>query len=111
MNNKTQSRVEHFATLKSKYQATPYKDSCPSSVLYLILRKADLGIEITEIERNWLKSNELFETIESIENDQQFKAKELVDLGIKFSNLKSQYKAKNYHTAFPSLVRYSNSNE
>ncbi|MEP0779795.1 hypothetical protein NDI39_19490 [Microcoleus sp. ZQ-A2] len=59
-----------------------------------------MGIEITEIERNWLKSNELFETIESIENDQQFKAKELVDLGIKFSNLKSQYKAKNYHISW-----------
>ncbi|MEP0831950.1 hypothetical protein NDI48_12110 [Microcoleus sp. AS-A8] len=59
-----------------------------------------MGIEITEIERNWLKSNELFETIESIEDDQQFKAKELVDLGIKFSNLKSQYKAKNYHISW-----------
>lgn len=100
MNNKTQSRVEHFATLKSKYQATQYEDSSPSSLLYFILRKADLGIEITEIEQNWLRSNELFETIESIENDQHFKAKELVDLGIKFSNLKSQYKAKKYHISW-----------
>ena len=84
MNNEAQSRVEHFATLKSKYQATQYKDSSPSSLLYFILRKADLGIEITEIEQNWLRSNKLFETIEAIENDQQFKAKEIVELGIKF---------------------------
>ena len=100
MNNETQSRAEHFVTLKSKYQATQYEDSSPSSLLYFILRKADLGIEITEIERNWLRSNELFETIEAIENDQQFKAKEIVDLGIKFSNLKSQYKATNYHISW-----------
>jgi len=38
----------HFAILKSKYQATKYENSSPSSLLYLILRKVDLGIEITE---------------------------------------------------------------
>jgi hypothetical protein len=106
MNNEHQTRVEHFTALKSKYQATYYEDSSPSSLLYFILRKADLGIEITEIERTWLKSNELFGTIEAIENDQQFKAKELVDLGIKFSNLKSQYKATDYHISWKSSPLY-----
>jgi hypothetical protein len=106
MNNEHQTRVEHFTILKSKYQATHYEDSSPSSLLYFILRKADLGIEITEIERNWLRSNEFFETIEAIENEQQFKAKELVDLGIKFSNLKSQYKATDYHISWKSSPLY-----
>jgi hypothetical protein len=100
MNNEYQTRIEHFATLKSKYQATQYKDSSPSSLLYFILRKADLGIEITEIESDWLRRNELSETIESIREEQQFKAQELVELGVKFSNLKSQYKATTYHISW-----------
>ena len=55
INNDFQKRVQHFATLKTKYQASDYKDSSPSSPLYLILRKTDLGIELTEFELNWLK--------------------------------------------------------
>ncbi len=43
-NDDLQVRVQHFAALKSKYQATNYEDSSPSSLLYLILRKADLEI-------------------------------------------------------------------
>jgi len=49
-NNDFQKRVQHFATLKSKYQASDYEDSSPSSPLYLILRKTDLGIELTEFD-------------------------------------------------------------
>jgi hypothetical protein len=106
MNNETQSRVEHFAALKSKYQATTYEDSSPSSLLYFILRKADLGIDITEIERNWLREHKLLETIETIEQEQHLKAKELVELGIEFSNLKSKYKATSYHISWKSSPLY-----
>jgi hypothetical protein len=106
MNNEAQTRVEHFAALKSKYQATQYDDSSPSSLLYFILRKADLGIEITEIERNWLREHKLLETLETIEQEQHLKAKELVELGIEFSNLKSKYKATNYHVSWKSSSLY-----
>jgi hypothetical protein len=106
MNNEAQSRVEHFAALKSKYQATKYEDSSPSSLLYFILRKADLGIDITEIERNWLREHKLLETIETIEQEQHLKAKELVELGIEFSNLKSKYKAASYHISWKSSPLY-----
>ncbi len=96
MNNETQSRVKHFATLKSKYQAIQYDDSSPSSLLYFILRKADLGIEITEIERNWLREHRLLETLEAIRKEHRYREKELRELESEFSNLKSQYKATNY---------------
>ncbi len=39
-----QEREHHFATLKSKYQASDYEYSSPSSPLYFILQKADVGI-------------------------------------------------------------------
>ncbi|MEQ8754582.1 MAG: hypothetical protein RID09_13855 [Coleofasciculus sp. G1-WW12-02] len=54
MTDEDQTRVEHFATLKSKYKATDYEDSSPASLLYFILRKADLGIQLAEIEAIWL---------------------------------------------------------
>jgi hypothetical protein len=106
MNNEAQSRVEHFATLKSKYQASKYEDSCPSSVLYLILRKADLGIEITEIERNWLREHKLLETLEVIRKKYSFREKELRKLEFEFLNLKSNYKATNYQSSWQSSFLY-----
>jgi hypothetical protein len=92
MNNEAQIRVEHFVTLKSKYLATIYDDSSPSSLLYLILRKADLGIKITEIEWNWLLDHNLLETIEAIEQQQQYKITLHRQLEAEFSQLKSKYK-------------------
>ncbi len=47
-------RVQHFSLLKSKYQATKYEDSSPLSFLYLILKRVDLGISITDIEFQYL---------------------------------------------------------
>lgn len=52
MSNEEQVRVNHFAALKSKYQATKYENSSPSSLLYFILRKVDLGIEVTQVEQS-----------------------------------------------------------
>lgn len=96
MDNEFQSRVEHFAALKPKYQATKYDDSSPSSLLYLILRKLDLGIELTEFEFNWLLEHELFETFETIEQEKRSREEELIKLKIEFEHLLSKYKALQY---------------
>ncbi|HLP90216.1 MAG TPA: hypothetical protein VK184_16715 [Nostocaceae cyanobacterium] len=90
INQDYQNRVKHFAALKSKYQAESYQDSSPSSLLYLILRKADLGIIINDLELNWLKENELTETMETI-SLQQFTKGEIERLKNEFSELKIKY--------------------
>ncbi|MEG5137250.1 MULTISPECIES: hypothetical protein [unclassified Microcoleus] len=91
-NDPFEVQVQHFATLKSKYQTTKYEDSSPSSLLYLILQKADLEIEITDFEWNWLLNQELLETIEAIEKEPLHKAEERIKLDAKFSQLKSKFK-------------------
>src|SRR4028118_1355148 len=91
-NDAFEVQVQHFAALKSKYQATKYEDSSPSSLLYLILRRADLEIEITDFEWNWLLEHELLETIEAIEQQPLRKAEERRKLDAKFSQLKSKFK-------------------
>lgn len=93
MNHEHQTRVEHFATLKVKYKATDYEDSSPASLLYLILRKADLGIEIIERERNWLIEHKLSETLEAIRKEHTQRKKELRKLEREFYKLTSKYKA------------------
>jgi hypothetical protein len=92
-----QVRVQHFAALKSKYQATNYEDSSPSSLLYLIVRKADLEFEITDFEWNWLQQQELLETIEAIEYEPQRRAEELRKLDTEFYQLKSKFKVTKRH--------------
>ncbi|MEH1891386.1 MAG: hypothetical protein V7K92_18675 [Nostoc sp.] len=52
MAKESQNRLKYFAALKSKYQAIQYQDSSPASLLYLILRKIDLGIELLDLEFN-----------------------------------------------------------
>jgi predicted nuclease with TOPRIM domain len=56
------------------------------------LRKADLEIEITKFEWNWLLKQELLETIESIKQEPQRKAEEPRKLDAEFSQLKSKFK-------------------
>ena len=92
-NDPFEVQVQHFAALKSKYQATKYEDSSPSSLLYLILRKADLEIEISKFELKWLQEHELLETRKAIEQEPQRKAEERRKLDAKFSQLKSKFKA------------------
>jgi len=91
-NDAFEVQVQHFAALKSKYQATKYEDSSPSSLLYLLLRKADLELEITDFEWKWLQEHELLETIEAIEQQPLRKAEERRKLDAKFSQLKSKFK-------------------
>ncbi|MEG4530336.1 hypothetical protein [Microcoleus sp. D2_18a_D3] len=91
-NDPFEVQVQHFAALKSKYQATKYEDSSPSSLLYLILRKADLECAITDFEWDWLLNQELLETIKAIEQEPLHKAEERTKLDANFSQLKSKFK-------------------
>ncbi|MEG4519772.1 MULTISPECIES: hypothetical protein [unclassified Microcoleus] len=91
-NDPFEVQVQHFAALKSKYQATKYEDSSPGSLLYLILRKADLECAITGFEWDWLLNQELLETIKAIEQEPLHKAEERRKLDANFSQLKSKFK-------------------
>ncbi|MEG4424639.1 MULTISPECIES: hypothetical protein [unclassified Microcoleus] len=91
-NDPFEVQVQHFAALKSKYQATKYEDSSPCSLLYLILRKADLECAITDFEWDWLLNQELLETIKAIEQEPLHKAEERTKLDANFSQLKSKFK-------------------
>ncbi|MBD2005032.1 MULTISPECIES: hypothetical protein [Cyanophyceae] len=84
------SQTEHFAILKSKYQATNYTESSPSSLLYLILRKVDLEIKITDIELNWLKEHQLLATLKIILWE-QLREEEPIKLQYEFSQLNAKY--------------------
>jgi hypothetical protein len=93
MRKESQNRLKHFTSLKSKYEASKYNDSSPASLLYLILRKVDLGIELSDLEFNWLGESELKETLEAIKQEQQHRFQEFGNLEFEFSKLKSKYKA------------------
>ncbi|MDP5337833.1 MAG: hypothetical protein NWQ28_04565 [Nodularia sp. (in: cyanobacteria)] len=94
MDKDYKTRLKHFAELKYKYQATQYEDSSPSNLLYLILRKIDLDIELNELELNWLREQKVFETLEIIELG-KFKLEERKRLETEFSQLKTKYKVSN----------------
>ncbi|MFP4298236.1 MAG: hypothetical protein ACLFT0_10285 [Spirulinaceae cyanobacterium] len=106
MNNEHQTRVERFANLKSKYKATDYEDSSPASLLYFILRKADLGVEIVEIERNWLIDSELSETLQAIQRERRQREKERRKLEHEFQKLISKYKATKDSVSWESTPLY-----
>ncbi|GAA6623546.1 hypothetical protein [Scytonema sp. NUACC26] len=89
MHKDDRNRIKHFTTLKSKYQATQYQDLLPTSLLYLVLRKVDLGIKLNTLEMKWLREQKL----EFICQEQEDKLKDFVQLGVEFSQLKSKYKA------------------
>ncbi|OYD93613.1 hypothetical protein CDG76_16540 [Nostoc sp. 'Peltigera membranacea cyanobiont' 210A] len=106
MDKESQNRLEHFAALKSKYQATQYEDSLPPSLLYLILRKLDLGIELLDLESNWLGESQLEETLEAIKQEQQYRLQEFGNLEFEFSKLKSKYKATKHNGSWRSSHLY-----
>ncbi|MBX9254811.1 hypothetical protein H1Q63_12775 [Desmonostoc muscorum CCALA 125] len=106
MGKESQNRLEHFAALKSKYQATQYQDSSPANLLYLILRKVDLGIELLDLESNWLGESKLEETLQAIKQEQQHKVQEFGNLEFEFSKLKSKYKATNHQVSWQSSHLY-----
>jgi hypothetical protein len=101
-----QNRLKHFTALKSKYQATKYDDSSPSSPLYLILRKADLNIELNELESEFLLVSGLVKTLEIIEKEKNNITQKLLNLELEFSQLKSKYKAKKHNICWQSSKLY-----
>ncbi len=106
MGKESQNRLEHFAALKSKYQATQYQDSSPASLLYFILRKVDLGIELSHLEFNWLKEYKLVETLKAIKQEQQHRFQEFGNLEFEFSKLQSKYKATKHDVSWQSSHLY-----
>lgn len=90
LDQESEMKCKHFIFLKEKYQATNYEDNSPSSLLYLILRKTDLGLEISELELNWLAENKLTQVINSI-SMQKYRKGELKRLEAEFSQLKDKY--------------------
>jgi len=82
---------KHFAALREKYQISQYESVASDNFLYLILRKAELGIEITSLESKWLADNCLFRTIEII-SLQQYQADDFNRLEVDFLNLRHKYK-------------------
>ncbi|PHJ57848.1 hypothetical protein VF14_35855 [Nostoc linckia z18] len=106
MDKESENRLKHFAALKSKYQASNYQDSSPSSLLYLILRKVDLGIQLSDLEFNWLGETKLEDTLEAIKQEQQHKVQEFGNLEFEFSKLKPKYKATNYNVSWESSHLY-----
>lgn len=106
MDKESQNRLKHLAALKSKYQATQYEDSLLASLLYFILRKVDLGIELSHLEFNWLKEYELVETLQAIKQEQQHRFQEFGNLEFEFSKLQSKYKATKHHVSWQSSHLY-----
>ena len=54
----------HFDSLIVKYKVGRNRKFSLNSFLYFILRKADLGIQVTDIELQWLAENSLFNCID-----------------------------------------------
>jgi hypothetical protein len=88
-NSELQKR--HFAALREKYQIDQYKNSTSDIFLYMTLRKAELGIQITNLELQWLVKNRLFGTIEII-SLQQYQTDDFKRLEVEFLNLRPKYK-------------------
>jgi hypothetical protein len=82
---------KHFALLKAKYHVTRIRNTSSPTLLYLILRKADLGIQIADSEFNWLAKNHLFETIDAIRL-QQYGADDLKRLEAECLQIKLKYR-------------------
>lgn len=82
---------KHFALLQTKYHVTRITNISSPTLLYLILRKADLGIQIADLEFNWLAENHLFETIDAIRL-QQYAADDLKRLEAECLQIKLKYR-------------------
>lgn len=82
---------KHFDVLRDKYQIRLRESTESDDFLYLILRKAELGIQITKPELQWLIDNRLLKAVEFI-GLQQYQKNELERLEAEFLNLRFKYK-------------------
>jgi hypothetical protein len=83
-------RKRYFAALREKNQVDKNKSYKSESVLFMILRKADLDIPITDLEFQWLSENRYFEAIEIIAL-QQYQSEEKKRLEAEFLQLRTKY--------------------
>jgi hypothetical protein len=81
----------HFDSLRVKYKVADNRSAATNSFLYLILRKADLGIHVTDLEIQWLAENRLFNCIEFIYL-QQYKGEEEKRLKGELMQLQAKYR-------------------
>ncbi len=90
----TNNTEQHFDALKLKYKVSDYKDSSPSSPLYFILRKIDLGIKLLEFELDWLKEYELhpIQKLQAQRIPNAHRTEALIKLADEFHAIKSKYK-------------------
>jgi hypothetical protein len=89
--NNSELQKRHFTALRDKYQVGQYKSAAFDAFLYLILRKAELGIQMTNLEFQWLVENRLFRSIEII-SLQQYQAEDLKRLEVEFLSLRPKYR-------------------
>lgn len=87
----SQIQKMHFDSLKVKYKIGQGRSAVSDNFLYLILRKADLGIQVTDVEFQWLEENRLSNCIEFIYL-QQYKAEEKKRLEAEFMQLRAKYR-------------------
>lgn len=88
LNNKDIQK-KHFDFLKTKYNADKLGSSTTDVFLYFILRKVELGISITNLESQWLTSNNFNKTVEIIAL-YQYQGEEQDRLETEFLQLKNK---------------------
>lgn len=80
----------HFVALRQKYNVGEYKSAASDRFLYLILRKAELRIQLTNLEIEWLAHKRLFMTIEII-SLQQYQAEEQQRINAELLQLRQKF--------------------
>jgi hypothetical protein len=97
-------KASNFLQLKLNYKATKHNDSHSSSPLYLILLKLDRHDQLIASEMEWLKNNQLFDTLEiyqKLESERITRQQEA-----NFLQLKLKYKATKHDDASSSSPLY-----
>jgi hypothetical protein len=88
----SEQRKKHLDFLKIRYKISQDRTVSSESFLYLILRKAELGIEITEIEFEWLGKNSFFNAIRTLKELEQFRINDRKKLEIELLQLRNKYR-------------------
>jgi len=81
-----------YEKLKEKYQATAYSNEDACNPLSYILRKAEIGNNLSSIEWEWLEQQQLQNTIEIIQSQEHYRSKLRQTILTEQLALNSQYK-------------------
>ncbi|MDD2725293.1 MAG: DUF2281 domain-containing protein [Methylovulum sp.] len=63
-----------YEKLKEKYQATAYSNEIACNPLSYILRKAEIGYNLSSIEWEWLEQRQLRKMIEMIQSQENYRS-------------------------------------